>query len=70
MTARTPLINLVEPLENLDFSLVEGFLDGSKFVFKVLDCVVLTCLHMFAPIDVPETTTTYQFFSFVLIVDY
>ena len=65
----THFINFAKPLQYLNFSLIKGFFLVGKFIFKVFYCTYLPSLYMFTLINISETATTNQFFTFIFIIN-
>jgi len=69
MGAWASLLDFAEPLQNLDFSLVERFFHCREFVFELFDGKDLASCNMLTLVNITKTATTDEFSSFVLIVD-
>jgi len=55
-----PFLVLVEPLEDLDFSLVEGFLLGLVLILEFLNSILLASLHVSALVNMAKTARAYH----------
>lgn len=58
----TMLVNLIETLQNLYFTLIESLLFGLEFIFKALNSIIFSSVNMSTFINMAETTTTYKLF--------
>ena len=55
------LINIIEPLQNLYFSLIKGLLFCLEFIFKALYSIIFASMNMSTLINMAETATTDEF---------
>ena len=63
-------VDVIEPLQNLDFSLVKSFLLRGVLVLEFFDCIILASFDMPAFEDVAERSTTDQLFLLIFVPNY
>ena len=69
MGAGASLLDFAEPLQNLNFSLIECFFHCGEFVFELFDSEDLASCNMLTLVNITKAATTNELSSFVLIVD-